>query len=438
MNRFLFSFISLFTFVYISSQEQGLKLTPNQFEALFLKQNLELIAVQMNIDIAEATITQAKLWDNPELSISSINLWSTEKQRQGQNELIPPLFGSFGKNTQFTVELSQLIQTANKRAKLVHKEKVAKDMAGVEFEELLRSLKAELRKSIYEAYYLQSYVTILNIQSESLEQLVTTYRKQVNEGNIAKSELLRLQSSLMEIENEKNESMMAINEYQKTLKSLINAEPLVNIEFVIDENQSRLIAPNDISLSTLLNKSIDFRPDIQHQQLTTQYYEKSLAYEKSLRVPDLTINASYDRFGGVWKDFVGFGFSINLPFFNRNQGNIKTARFLSQQSRLQEEKQQKLAQNEIIKAYNDYQQAYTFFRKINDDNFLSELDLMLDVYAKNLLNKNISMLEFIDFMDSFRNKKQIVLASEKNANILFDELQYVAATELKSIDLKTE
>lgn len=431
MGRFLFSFVLLFSFMGIRAQEQySLKLTPNQFEALFLKQNLELIAIQLDIDIADAAIAQAKLWDNPELSVSSINLWSTDKQRDGQDELIPPLFGSFAKNTQFTIELSQLIQTANKRAKLVRKEKVAKDIAKTEFEDLLRSLKAELRKSIYEASYLQSYIKVLNIQVESLQQLIATYRKQVNEGNIAKSELLRLQSSLMEIENEKYESMIAINEYQKTLKVLINADPLVNIEFVMDKDHSRLIAPNQISLATLLNKSIDFRPDIKRQQLTTQYYEKSLAYEKSLRVPDLTINASYDRFGGVWKDFVGFGFSINLPILNRNQGNIKAAGFLSQQSTYLEEQQQKLAQNEIIEAYNNYQQAYLFFSKINKDNFLAELDQMLDVYSKNLLNKNISMLEFVDFMDSFRTNKQIVLTSEKNANILFEELQFVTAMEL--------
>ena len=416
-----------------AQKQTSLKLTPNQFEALFLKQNLELIASQMDIDIADAAIVQAKLWDNPELSISSVNLWSTDKQREGQAELIPPLFGSFGKNTQFTVELSQLIQTANKRAKLVKKEKVAKDMAKTEFEDLLRSLKTELRKSIYETCHLQSYIKVLNIQAESLEQLVKTYRKQVNEGNIARSELLRLQSSLLEIENEINASEMTLNEYQKTLKSLINGNPLTDIIFDMQGTSTHLIIPENISLSTLLDKSMHLRPDIKRQQLTTQYHQKSLAYEKSQRIPDLTLNASYDRYGGVWKDFIGFGFSINLPFLNRNQGNIRAAKFLSEQSIRLEEYQHKMAQNEIIKAYNDYSKAYDFYSKINNDDFLTELDLMLDVYAKNLLNKNISMLEFIDFMNTFRINKQIVLESEKNVNILFEELQYVAASELTSL-----
>lgn len=427
-----FLFVLLFPFVNIHAQEQSvLKLTPEQFEALFLKQNLQLIAEQMNINIADAAIIQAKLWENPELSISSVNLWSTEKQRSGESELIPPLFGSFAKNTQFTVELSQLIQTANKRAKLVRREKVAKDMAKEEFKELLYGLRTELRKSVYEAYHLQSYINVLDKQSGSLKQLIDTYRKQVREGNIARTELLRLQSSLLEIENETNESRLALNEHQKALKTLINADPLVRIEFKHDNKQ--MIAPDDISLSELLEKSPDFRPDIRRQQLMTQYHEKSLAYEKSLRIPDITFNANYDRYGGVWKDFVGFGFSINLPFLNRNQGNIKAARFLSEQSHYMEEQQEKLVRNEIIRAYDNYCQAYTFFTRINEDDFLSELDLMLDIYAKNLLNRNISMLEYVDFMETYKSSKQIVLEAGKNAKIYLEELQYAVATELTAI-----
>ncbi len=419
MKHFLLSFIIFFSLVNVYAQEQSiLKLTPDQFEALFLKNNLQLIAGQMDIDIADAAVVQAKLWDNPEISIGSVNFWSTEKQRDSEDE-----------KTQFTAELSQLIQTANKRGKLVRREKVAKEIAGKEFEELLRGLKTELRKSIYETCYLQAYIKVLNRQAESLEQLINTYRKQVREGNIARSELLRLQSSLLEIENEKNELSLALNENQKTLKGLINADPLVRIEF--ENSDNRPIIPDNISLATLLEKSSNTRPDIKRQQLMTQYHEKSLAYEKSLRVPDLTLNASYDRYSGVWKDFVGVGFSISLPFLNRNQGNIKAARFLSEQSRYLEEQQQKLAWNEILQAYDNYCQAYVFFTKISDDDFLSELDLMLDIYAKNLLNKNISMLEYIDFMDTYKSNKQIVLESGKNVKILLEELQYVAATDLK-------
>lgn len=89
-----------------------LKYTPGQIEALFLEQNLQLVAEKMNISLADAEMVQAKLWDNPELSVSSVNLWSSREQR---NQLET---SAFPKNTQFSIELSQLIRTANKRGKL--------------------------------------------------------------------------------------------------------------------------------------------------------------------------------------------------------------------------------------------------------------------------------------------------------------------------------
>ena len=58
---------------------------------------------------------------------------------------------------------------------------------------------------------------------------------------------------------------------------------------------------------------------------------------------------------------------------------------------------------------------------------------MLDVYAKNLLNRNISMLEFIDFMDSYQKSKQIFLEMQKSVNNNFEELQFIVGMELEEV-----
>lgn len=419
----------ILTFTYTFSQkQQTLKLSAEQVEALFIKQNLQLIAEKLNVDIADAAISQAKLWDNPSLSISDINLWSTNSQREGEKELIPPLFGSFARNTQFSIELSQLIQTANKRGKLVSQEKVSKEIAIQEFEDVLRGLKIELRKSINEITYLQAYQQVLLQQNQSVNQLITAYKKQVAQGNIAKNELLRLQSSLLEIENEENELQTELNQQQKTLKTLLNIDPVLTIE--IEDINTRSKNPDTISLADLLNQASEYRPDIKAQRLQVKFHEKSLAYEKAQRIPDLTVSANYDRFGGVWKDFIGFGISFDLPFLNRNQGNIKAAKINREQSQYLAEQQQSLAKHEVVEAFNNYAMAYRFYEKIKNNDLLSEIDGMLNVYTKNLLNKNISMLEYIDFMDTYKTNKETILTAHKKLNILFEELQYQVGAEI--------
>lgn len=409
---------------------ENLTLTPDEIEAIFLKQNLTLVAQQMNVSIADAEIAQAKLWNNPTLSISDVNLWSSNSQREGESEVIPPIFGSFTKNTQFSIELSQLIQTANKRGKLVSREKVSKEIAIQEFEIVLRGLKTELRKTISEIIYLQNYLKVLDTQEETLNQIVSAYTKQVAQGNIAKSELLRLQSSLLEIENESQETHTDLNEQLKVLKSLLSAEPLTEIQII--DTEKKILDPEKIALASLLEKSANSRVDIKLSKLQTQYFDKSLAYEKSQRVPDITFSANYDRRGGVWRDFIGFGVSIDLPFLNRNQGGIKSAKLSYEQSQYNEKQQINQAQHEVVEAYNNYRQAYRFYQKTSKNNLLSELDNMLNTYAKNLLNRNINMLEYIDFMEAYKDNKNTVLTGRKKVQLQFEELQYIVGTEINN------
>jgi cobalt-zinc-cadmium efflux system outer membrane protein len=49
-------------------------------------------------------------------------------------------------------------------------------------------LKRELRKTVSEIIYLQSFQEVLANQTKSLDELISAYKKQVEQGNIAKTE----------------------------------------------------------------------------------------------------------------------------------------------------------------------------------------------------------------------------------------------------------
>ncbi|MCD8042150.1 MAG: TolC family protein [Tannerellaceae bacterium] len=430
MGKQLVILLFLFGFLMPSySQSTTLTLTPEQAEQLFLTQNLELIAEKMNISVADAAIVQAKVWENPTLTVSDLNLWSTDTQRGGEAEVIPPLFGGFARNTQFSIELSQLIQTANKRGKLVRIEKISKEMTVSNFEEVLRGLKIELRQALYELEYVQHYLEVVNNEIVSLTNLTESYSRQVKAGNLPKSELLRLQSALFETENERLETETERNRLRKELNILLNLPP--HTELFISTTRQDWVNPETLSLSTLFEIASENRPDLKLSVLQTQKLEKTLAFEKAQRVPDLTLSASYDRYGGVWKDFIGFGVSIDLPVFNRNQGTIKAARIEIEQSRYGEEMQHNTARNEIVEAWKNYSLIYDFYRRIEENPLLTELDDMLDSYTRNLLDRNISLIEYVDFLEAYKSNKQTWLNSVKNLAARFEELQYTVGTDIK-------
>ena len=414
--------------IYLSASETDpIYLSTAQTEDLFISQNIRLIAEKLKINIADAAIMQAKLWSNPTFSIQDVNLWSTKEQRSGENGAVPPLFGSFGRNTQFALGLEQVIVLGGKRQKLVEMEYVTRDIAIQYFEELLRSLKVELRNAYNEMLFNQEYLKTLEKQREMLNALIGNYRNQVKHGNVSRSELLRLQASLLEVCSEINDLQKDINQQQKSLKTLLNISTPSDI--VLTTIQINTKSPEEFSYGHLFELAEASRPDLKEAMFQKDFSEKSLRYEIAQRTPDLTLNATYNRAGGITPNVIAFGASIDLPLLNRNQGNIKAAQIGVQQNQLFAEQKQLEIRNEVIHALQNYTLAYNFNRQITGE-FIADLDEMLESYTRNFINKNIGIVEFLDFFEAWKNNKRTMLSAQKDVKISFEELKYAVGTEL--------
>jgi len=431
MNVFIKSLVCAGVFLLVcknvTAQTDTIHISMAQAEDFFIRQNLELIAERLNIDIAEAEIMQARLWPNPTLIIEEVNFWVTENQRDGEDELVPPLFGSFGRDRQFVVGIEQVILLGGKRRKLVDVERVSRDIAVLHFEELLRSLKVELRNICAEMLFLQEYRKVLEMQRTNLETLIVNQRNQVAQGNVSQSELMRLQASLLEIRSEINELQREMNEQQRELKVLLNISAPVHI--VITASERNIKSPTELSFDNLIDLADRHRPDLMETRAQRRFYEKSLRYERAHRIPDLELSVMFNRADGIVPNFLGFGVSMDLPIFDRNQGNIRAAQISVQQSETLIEHKQLEVFNEIREALQNYILAYDFNRQIAED-FIFDLDGMLENYTRNFIQRNIGILEFLDFFEAYRENKHIILEAQRDVKISFEELQYAVGTEL--------
>ena len=396
--------------------QKTLEINVEQAEKHFLEKNLQLLAERCNISIADAAVVQAKVLNNPTIGVGDVNFWNPNADVETGHA--PSLLN----NIIFSLELEQMIRTAGKRRKLIDTEKVAKEIAIQEFELFLLGLKTELRMLLNETIYLQSYLYVIKIQAESINNLVEVYKVQSANGNIAKSELIRLQSSLIELQTEQNELLTDLHKQYKELKILLNITPKTDI--LIADSASETKNPNEMSLEQLLEMAKNSHPEFLLSDLNIKYNERVLAYEKSQRSPDVAISLNYDRYGGVWKNFVGIGMAVDIPVFNRNQGNIKIAELSMEQSQYNSEYQKNMIQQEVMEMYNNYTLHFNFYKKLVDNDFSEDLEYLFDAYSRNLLNKNINMLEYIDFMDSYKTTKQAILLAKKNLDTSFAELQF--------------
>lgn len=399
-------------------------LSRTQAEALFLDKNISLISEKLNIDIADAQVIQAKLWPNPTLSIGEINLWNNATAQQ-----LPALWGTFGTTSQVTAELEQLIQTAGKRKKMIAMEKVNADIAKEYFKTFLRNLKIEFRGNLTELQYTQAQETVYKKQLSSMQTMLKGYSNQVAQGNIGKGEYIRLKASELQFLKEITDLRKENNSLQKELKVLMNLPATIFIKLTDDGFVPYNKTVDSINLGNLMTSALENRPDMKVIKLGNDYNDSKYKYERAMRTPDITLGVSYDRGASLMNDFVGIGFSLDLPFFSRNQGNIKAAKIAIDQGKLLTEEKTISIQSEVMQAYEDLIVTKKLYESV-DANYEEDLDKLLESYRKNFLQRNTSMLEYLDFVDAYLDNKSIVLNSKKDLNKNLEELRYIAGQEI--------
>ena len=423
MKRIILSFVCIIFGLPLQAQET-LKISREEAETMFLQNNLLLISEKLNIESQKAEVIQTRLWPNPEFSISEVNLW-----KNSTVEPSPPFFGNFGRNQQISFELQQLVQTAGKRKKLIALEQVDVSKAEQYFEDLLRGLKLELRNQLTDLQYIQNSIKVHQSLINNISTLTNAYKNQLDKGNISKAEYIRLKAQELEINKEILELTRESNEIQKELKMLLRTNPTVSIEITDDGFVKDTKSYEAVFIDQAVENAKENRPDYKLALLEEEYSNRLLSFEKAQRIPDMTFGMNYDRNGNTMLDFVGFGVSFDLPVFNRNKGGIKKAQIGIENAKVHKEQTVLTIENEIFLAYRSLRQALDFINGIEPD-YEKDLDLLLENYTKNFTSKNVSMLEYFDFMDAYLENKKIILEAQKDINQKVEEFNYSLGKDL--------
>ena len=309
-------------------------------------------------------------------------------------------------------------------------EKVATEMAQQYFEDFLRNIKIEFRNNLTELQYVQLQEAVYKKQVGSMQKLLNAYSNQAGEGNISKGEYLRLKASQLEFLKELADLQKDNNRLQKELKTLMSLPAASYIKISTDGFVPDITRISTMSLADMTAMALENRPDVKAVKLEDLYNKNKYRYERALRTPDVTLNASYDRGGNIMNDFVGFGFSLDIPFFNRNQGNIKAAKIATQQSAVLVDEKLQRTQAEIMQSYSDLNTVAELYRSIDAD-YENDLDNLLESHLRNFAQRNTGILEYLDYVEAYLENKKIILNSKKDLNEQFEELQFVIGQELK-------
>ena len=264
-------------------------------------QSLNLSIAENEIKAKQGQIKQAGLYPNPTFS------YDLETSELGWKE------------RQEIYAINQLIEMGGKREKQVK-------MACNEYHAALSGYNAvkierlyQLAKSYIQSFAAQELLKIANEQKRTAEEFMQIAQSKHTSGKV---------SLIEKGKSEITQSLAHINVRQKQAALETSKKNLVLLWGGSDQDFHALAFPfYEISAPLPLDdylKKLATQPEIVRAFYKNQAAYHNLRYEKSVRIPDVTLSVGYTYDAG--DNGTVAGVILPLPIWNQNQGNIKKAR----------------------------------------------------------------------------------------------------------------
>ena len=397
------------------AQEGVVRLSLDDALERFAACNLSLIAERYHVDMAEAQVTQAKLFENPVVSFEQ-NVYNRNNGT----------YFDLGKEGEAVVEIEQLIYIAGQRNKRVRLEKLNKEMAVYQFEEVIRTLRGELKEKFVDLYYTRKSLSVYDREIGYLSTVLDVYKEQNAKGNVSLLEKSRIQALLLSLKQERNGISNEAVALEGDLRLLLGLKREEVPEPLFDESALDRIELEKLPLAELSARMAG-RPDLKQAEAGIRASEADVRLQRSLAFPEVSLKGAYDRAGNFCNNYFAIGLSVSVPLFNRNQGNIKSARLSVLRNNTLAEQARRQADNELFACYTKLAKALELYRS-SDYELERDFDRIIEGVNAGFRKRNISLLEFIDYYEAYKEtclqlyemKRDVVMAAEGLNTIVGD------------------
>jgi cobalt-zinc-cadmium efflux system outer membrane protein len=264
----------------------------------------------------------------------------------------------------------------------------------------MRTIRYQLTQTFGNLAAEQQKLQLLQLQGQQLETLLAAFRAQLKLGVIAPYEVTRLELEQKNQESNVTALQGQISQDEATLRVLLSENGSAYIIPVQELNLSGF--KNLIGLSQLIDQAYANRPDLQITDKQLTYNQENLVYQKALATPNLTLGADYQHVGGPFPNYVGVQALIDLPIRNKNQGNIQAARLSIDQAKQGQNLGRLQVEQDVLTAYQHYQQAVSLQSKITPEYLQSIQDISKNA-TEDYTRRVIDLVSFIDKIRAYKD-----------------------------------
>jgi cobalt-zinc-cadmium efflux system outer membrane protein len=318
------------------------------------RQNADLLAARQSRAEARGLLMQAELRPNPtlEANITSGSVLSSPGERE------------------LTIGYSHPFELGGKRQRRIDAARLGGELADLEIADRERLLKAELEQK-----YGEALAAVRNLDTAALLLELSRQTYQVVEARVREGEAAALEQGLLQVEVSRLEADRLVFENQVE-RWLLELKPLAGMNIDDPLVLKGDLAPRPVALSVqqATTRALGARPDLAAAKIREALAEAELRSARAEGAPDLIGFARYSRVdsrfdplgisaGGTLvplrdtDNLLTGGFSLALPFRNRNQGNIEAALARLNAARLRRGYREQLVVRDVRSAYNRYDAA---------------------------------------------------------------------------------
>lgn len=319
---------------------------------LGMSRRADLLAARQRMAIAEGRLVQARLRPNPVLDTE----YGSPKFLGGEPEV------------DFSVGVSQTIELGGKRSRRVALAELELNQVRAEVLALERKIAVEIRTSYINAIAAGRQLDVLEKLIAGDNELVRATEARLKEGDVAP-----LDVSLVKVEADRLrvQAIQARNELDTQLlqlRTLVGADTLEPLRLAPQPDRPPRF---DIGLGALTEMALKERSDLQAARLGEEVGSARINLARANAVPNVAGSLKFTKNRQVI-DFppslrlpglpqtdnsLIFGISVELPVFNRNQGEIALATAEKVQATQSREFLEATIKRDVAVAYQKYRAA---------------------------------------------------------------------------------
>ena len=295
--------------------EQRVRLTLDESLVLLRRQNPEVLAGVLRVRAAGGDLRTARALPNPTLSAGAGNfaLGRTNPHGLGPGDTVVSQVG-----------LEEELVLWGKRGARIAAATGHEAQAEAERADLDRKLAFEVRSHFVEVMVTSERLRLARENLERYRETVRVSEARARNGDISTADFDKIALEQRGFEHEVADAEVARREAVGELLPLLGVDA-GDVEAVGD------LAPPAVpdDLDHLLTEALARRPDLKAAERAAEAAEAALRLARAEAWPNVTVGLGYTHseflVSGDLSNQIGANFSLPLPVFNRNQGEIQRA-----------------------------------------------------------------------------------------------------------------